>query len=112
MRGGNVMKNNYLRLFSTLLILGLMIALGAGNAAFGQKGGKGNRGGDHGNHGNGGGNGNGRGNAGGNGGGNNGRGNGGEKHGGFQRQQQIQVFQNPNAGRQQQRQDKQEWKQA
>ncbi len=82
-----------------------MAVLGSGNAAFGQ--GKGNKGGGGGkpeNHGNG--------NGGRDQGGDNGRGNGG-KHGGFERQQQqppqrVQVYQDPNAGRQQARP---EWKQ-
>ena len=82
-----------------------MILLGAGSSAFGQKGGKGNKGGGGGKpekHGNENG-----------GGGDKDRGKGGnkhgEKHGEFQRQPQVQVYQNPNVGRTQQ--GRPDWKQ-
>lgn len=119
------MKSKYLNVFSAILAFGLMIAL-SGGVAFGQGkgGGKGNKGGGGGKpekqgNGNGGGGGNGM-----------GRGSGGGRHGGFlqqrqeqprferpqpvERQQRIQVYQNPNAGRPQYRQERDysaDWKQ-
>lgn len=118
------MKSKYLSLFTAVLTFGLMTALAGGDAfAQGKGGGKGNKGGGgEGKHekrdkGDGGGNGM-------------GRGNGGGKHGGFQqeryeqprferpqrveRRERIQVYENPNAGRPQYRQerdDRSDWKQ-
>ena len=117
------MKSKYLSIFSAILTFGLMVTIAGGTAlGQGKGGGKGNKGGGGGkpekqDKGNGGGNGM-------------GRGNGGEKHGGFkqqrqeqrsferpqrvERQERMQVYQNPNAGRpqyRQERENKSDWKQ-